>query len=93
MVSAQEHNSHVCVSVVDQGIGISDEALPQIFDEYYCAKEGAKFNKSATGLGLAIVKRVVVNLALRLEVVSEVGKGTSFEITIPKADRPKQRRS
>ena len=84
-VSAKNEGELTCVSISDEGIGISDEALPHIFDEYYRAKEGAKANKLSTGLGLAIVKRVALNLGLKISVTTEMDKGTTFTVALQNA--------
>lgn len=75
------------VRIVDRGIGISEDALPLIFDEYYRTKEAMRFNKMSTGLGLAIVKQIARNLGLKISVSSTVGKGTVFEVIIPEIRR------
>ena len=72
------------VSIRDEGIGIREDALPEIFDEYFRTKEATKFNKQSTGLGLAIVKVIAQKLDLRVAVHSELGTGTTFLITIPR---------
>ena len=87
-VSARQDADDVHVSVSDHGIGIRDEALPHIFDEYFRTEEAARFNKLSTGLGLAIVKETVRNLGLRIKVASELGKGTTFEVRVPKRKEP-----
>ena len=87
-VSAKEDADEVHISVSDYGIGIKDEALPHIFDEYFRTKEAVRFNKLSTGLGLAIVKEIARNLGLRMRVTSEQGAGTTFEVTIPKKGEP-----
>lgn len=73
----------VRVRVIDHGIGISDEALPRIFDEYYRSKEAASHNRQSTGLGLSIVRQIAQNLKLGIIVQSEQGKGTTFEVRFP----------
>ena len=78
-------DGRVHVRVTDEGIGISDEALPHIFDEYYRATEAATFNKQSTGLGLAIVKEVARKLNLDVTVTSSPGEGTRFEVAFPDA--------
>jgi two-component system phosphate regulon sensor histidine kinase PhoR len=80
----QEGPTAVTVRVSDSGIGIREDALPHIFDEYYRTREGAKFNKSSTGLGLAMVKEIVQKYGMRMKVISEPGKGTTFKVIIPK---------
>jgi two-component system phosphate regulon sensor histidine kinase PhoR len=76
----------VRICVVDRGIGISDEALPHIFEEYYRTPEGARCNPMSTGLGLAIVKHIAQTLGLKLTVTSEAGSGTTFEVTLKNRD-------
>lgn len=71
------------VRVADSGIGISEKAMPHIFEEYFRSPEAAQFNPLSTGLGLAIVKHIAQNLKLRVYVTSEQGKGTTFEVLIP----------
>lgn len=83
-IMVQEYENEIHVRISDQGIGISPEALPHIFEEYYHSKEGAQFNKLSTGLGLAIVGKIADNLKLRIKVESEQNKGTVFTVSIPK---------
>jgi signal transduction histidine kinase len=74
---------HVAVSITDHGIGIREDALPHIFDEYYRTKEASKFNKMSTGLGLSMVKEITRNLGWGVRVTSTQGEGTTFEVFIP----------
>ena len=71
---------NIHVRVRDHGIGIREDALPHIFDEYFRTNEAARFNRLSTGLGLAIVKVIAQNFALGIRVNSELGKGTEFEV-------------
>ncbi len=91
-VFARKHGDEVTISVVDHGIGMTEDALPNIFDEYFRTKEGTKFNKESTGLGLTIVRRIAQNLGLPIRVMSEEGVGTTFEVTIPVAKESLPRR-
>ncbi len=86
-VSAKQSAEKVVVSVSDYGIGIREDALPHIFEEYYRTKEASKFNKMSTGLGLSMVREIVRNLGLSIRVRSQVGEGTTFEVTIPKRNK------
>jgi len=67
------------IQVEDNGIGIREEYLDNIFDIFYRADENAK----GSGLGLYIVKDTVDKLNGQIEVRSEYGKGTAFTISIP----------
>ena len=74
------------ISVSDSGRGISPEHLPFIFRPFYTTKG------NGTGLGLSLVRRIVEDHRGRIEVESEVGKGTEFLVTLPlrqgKAEAP-----
>jgi len=71
------------IFIKDYGIGIREDALSQIFNEYFRTKEAVRFNRMSTGLGLAIVKEIVRDLSLRIRVSSDIEKGTSFEVFFP----------
>ena len=73
---------NVRVEVWDSGIGITEDQLPHIFDEYYQGTGGAE--RGSFGLGLAIVKRLGIILDHRVEVRSVPGKGTRFFIEVPR---------
>ncbi|MDD2494103.1 MAG: ATP-binding protein [Tissierellia bacterium] len=68
------------ISIRDEGIGISKENLPYIFDRYYRVKSIE--NKSGTGLGLTIAKQIALRHNINLSVVSKQGVGTTFEFYI-----------
>jgi signal transduction histidine kinase len=82
-VAAALEDGVVCLSVSDMGIGIKQEALPHIFEEYYRTKEAARFNRYSTGLGLSIVGEVAQNLNIKIRVESEEGEGTTFKVYVP----------
>jgi protein-histidine pros-kinase len=70
------------VEVMDTGIGIEADQLEAIFGEFHqCKTPGS--NKEGFGLGLAIVKRLGDLLALRIDVTSDVGRGSRFSVTMP----------
>lgn len=69
------------VSVVDQGVGISPQDLPRIFEKFYRAWTGAK--REGLGLGLYITRLIVEAHGGRIWAESEVGKGSSFHIALP----------
>ena len=64
------------ISIKDDGVGISAEELPIIFDKFYKSK--LKQNKQGSGLGLAIAKQIANKHGGSIEVSSTLGKGTEF---------------
>ena len=73
----------VVVTVADTGVGISGAQLPHIFDKFFQADNQAQAATKGTGLGLAIAKEIVEAHGGRINVDSEVGKGTTFVVTLP----------
>ena len=82
-VRAWSENDHIKVEVADTGIGIPKEALPRIFTEFYRAKNAKAIEMEGTGLGLAIAKDVVEQHGGQISVKSELGKGSTFFVTLP----------
>ena len=74
-------NGSCQVQIIDQGIGIRQDALPNIFEEYYRSKEAAQHNSMCTGLGLAIAKHIALTHKITVRVESELGQGTKFILT------------
>jgi signal transduction histidine kinase len=73
------------VKVIDNGIGIPDAQLPHIFDRFYRVDQARNRAVGGAGLGLAIVKWLVAAHDGRIEVLSEVGVGSTFQVTLPMA--------
>jgi two-component system sensor histidine kinase/response regulator len=84
-VSTVEQDDYLVVDVADTGIGISQENLGLIFEEFYRVKAKETFGITGSGLGLPIAKRVIEAHNGSIKVVSELGKGTTFSIFLPKA--------
>jgi CheY-like chemotaxis protein len=70
-------------TIRDTGIGIAPEKLPMIFDQFRQAEDSITRKYGGSGLGLSIVKDLVLLQHGEITVESEVGKGTTFRITIP----------
>jgi K+-sensing histidine kinase KdpD len=83
-VRAWSENDQIKVEVSDTGIGIPEEALPRIFNEFYRAKNAKAVEMEGTGLGLAIAKDVVEQHGGQISVESVVGEGSIFYVTLPK---------
>lgn len=79
----QAANKYILISIKDSGIGMKPEEKQKLFQEFFRAKNDQTKNISGTGLGLSIVKRIVDSYAGRIEVESEYGKGTCFNIYLP----------
>jgi two-component system, sensor histidine kinase len=77
-----EEPGKIRIEVEDSGIGIAEEHLPNIFDEFYQVKE-ERGAREGHGLGLNIVQRVAALLDHELEVHSVVGRGTTFSVSVP----------
>jgi two-component system, sensor histidine kinase len=71
------------LEVLDTGIGIPAAQIEYIYDEFYQVGVPTNSTRDGYGLGLSIVQRIVKLLNLKLEVRSEVGKGSVFSLTVP----------
>ena len=73
----------VQIAVTDTGIGIAAEQVPFIFDEFFQVGVASNTTREGYGLGLSIVRRLVTLLDLKLEVRSDVGRGTECTLELP----------
>ena len=81
-IRAEESGDEIIIKVIDNGIGISPEDLPYIFEGIY-AGAGATAGEKSHGLGLAITRRIIEAHNGVLKVESEMGKGSTFFIHLP----------
>lgn len=81
-VNVSERDQELVVEVKDTGVGISEKELSYIFDARYQASNKEDDAQLHTGLGLAICQKLMILLDSRLEVKSELGKGTSFSFKL-----------
>lgn len=82
-INVQSSEHYVIVKISDTGIGLKPEEKARLFQEFYRAKNEHTRGISGTGLGLTIVKQIVDAYHGKIEVESEYGKGTAFEIYLP----------
>ncbi len=81
-ISCSESEESISVTVSDNGSGISEEALPHIFEKFY---QGDTSHKAeGNGLGLALVLRIVKLYGGEIEAESKLGAGATFRIRLPK---------
>ncbi len=71
------------ISVRDDGIGIPDKDRPRIFERFYRVDKARSRELGGTGLGLAIVKHIIIVHRGSIRVDSELGKGSTFTLSIP----------
>jgi signal transduction histidine kinase len=76
---SSEERGWLEISIADTGIGITEETKRRIFDPFFTTKKVGE----GTGLGLAICEKIIKEHSGRIEVKSEVGKGSTFFISIP----------
>jgi signal transduction histidine kinase len=81
-VSTEATDDGVVVKVSDNGAGIPDNVVPRIFDPFFTTKEVGE----GTGLGLSIVHGIVERHGGTIEVESEIDKGTTFTVTLPRGE-------
>jgi signal transduction histidine kinase len=82
-VSFGKSDDRVSVRIEDQGIGIPEDELPKVFDDFYRASNAKEWTPDGTGLGLAIVKRIIEVHGGAIKVESRAGAGTTFTLIIP----------
>ena len=79
LATRREGADYVAIEVADNGRGITDDALPRIFDPFYTTKDVGK----GTGLGLTIAYKIVSQHGGRIDVRTEVGSGSTFTVVLP----------
>ena len=78
-------DNQVVIAVQDNGIGIPPEAQSRVFERFYRVDKGRARKNGGTGLGLAIVKHITQLYGGTVSLESEVGKGSTFTVTLPLA--------
>lgn len=87
-VRLEEAGGSARITVADSGIGIPQEALPQLFQEFFRAKNAKALEETGTGLGLSIVQDLVHRYGGEIDVHSVEGEGSTFTLTLPLATSP-----
>jgi len=83
VISAAESEGNLVISVEDDGVGISGEAMPHLFERFYQADSSDTRSAGGTGLGLYICRQIVIAHGGSIWAESEVGKGSTFHFSVP----------
>jgi signal transduction histidine kinase len=81
-ITANSSENQVIIRIQDNGIGISKEDLPFIFEDFYTTKPNKDVEKGS-GVGLALTRRILEAHEGTISVESELGKGSTFELCLP----------
>jgi two-component system, OmpR family, phosphate regulon sensor histidine kinase PhoR len=84
-VELAENGGRVSLAVADTGIGIPSRDLPRIFERFYRVDRARSRETGGTGLGLSIARHVVEQHGGRIGARSELGRGSTFTVTLPPA--------
>ena len=82
-VAAERRDGSAVVSVTDYGIGIAPTDLPHIFDRFWRADKARSRDQRGAGLGLSIARSIAAGHAGKIEVESELGRGSTFRLSLP----------
>jgi signal transduction histidine kinase len=82
-ISLDLQDQHLVGVVADQGIGIAEDEIALVFEEFYRSKASKKHTQMGTGLGLSIVRRILDSYGGKIEVTSKEGQGSTFTFTLP----------
>lgn len=77
----KESDEYTAIRITDTGYGISEDAIPHVFERYY--QEGSDYQASGTGIGLSLVKNLVELHGGDIRVESTLGEGSCFILTLP----------
>ena len=81
--SAWRDDGSVRIAVKDQGIGMDQTEVKQIFQKFYRTKKAEESGEAGTGIGLSIVQQIVEQHGGRIEVTSRPGAGSCFTVVVP----------
>jgi len=83
-LNATNRNDAILIEICDSGIGIPEDEIGKIFDEFYRATNARKVEREGTGLGLSIAKQVVERHGGKIWAENNENGGSKFSFTLPK---------
>ncbi len=86
-IAVKERSGKCEVSIRDYGIGIEKENLYKVFEDFFRTNRAVAHHKDGTGMGLAMVSEIAAIHHFNVRVESEIDKGTTFTVSMPKAER------
>mgnify|MGYP001066861041 FL=1 len=86
-VAVEQQGDEVVFAVSDTGPGIPPEALPHLFEQFYTARTSSSTHNIGVGLGLPIAQGIAAAHGGRITVESEVGRGSTFRVWLPRTGR------
>ncbi len=84
-VSGWKAEGQVRIAIKDQGIGMDQKEVKQIFQKFYRTKKAEESGEAGTGIGLSIVQQIVEQHGGRIDVTSQPGVGSCFTLALPQA--------
>ena len=85
-VDVRYHNKDVTLTITDNGPGIAPHHIPRLTERFYRVNVQESRTRGGTGLGLAICKHIIKRHRGRLDIASEVGRGSQFMVTLPRVE-------
>jgi len=82
-LAAVRKHEHAYISVEDQGIGMDQKEVKQIFQKFYRTTRAEQSGEAGTGIGLSIVEQIITQHGGTIEVMSKPGQGSRFTIVLP----------
>jgi len=89
-IRAAQNTASLTVSVIDTGIGIREEDIPNLFMEFYRTENAINQDIKGSGLGLALAKKIIEAHGGQIAVTSKINEGSTFSFTLPLARDTKQ---
>ncbi|MGB7339762.1 MAG: HAMP domain-containing sensor histidine kinase [Phototrophicaceae bacterium] len=78
-----EMHGYLCVDIVDEGTGLSDEEIARLFERFYRGDDAGHGDDQGAGMGLPITKRIAELHGGKMRVITEKGQGSTFRIMLP----------